>query len=120
MTEDTQEYRAPQNRNKPHYSIPSLQAITSWNVTDIPSCSDHRMITVNIQSKISEPQTKITKFNINKANSHLFTSNEAWKEVTNPNRTQSAESRTKIFSIKKSKYRKICYIIYLFIYLFTW
>ena len=63
-------------------------------------CSDYCMITVNIQSKNSEPQTIITKFNINKANCHLFTSTEAWKEVTNPNQSQSAEALTKDFQKK--------------------
>ena len=55
------------------------------------------MITVNIQSKNSEPQTTVTKFNINKANWHLFMSDESWKKVTNPNRSQSAEALTKDF-----------------------
>ena len=55
------------------------------------------MITVKIQSKNSELQTAITKFNMNKAHWHLFTSNETWKEVTNPNRPQSAEALTKDF-----------------------
>ena len=83
---------------------PFLQPILSWNVIDSPACSDHWMITVNIQSKNSGPQTAITKFNINKANWHLFTSNEAWKEVTNPNRSQSTEAQTKYFHKKKSKF----------------
>ena len=58
---------------------PSLQPILYWNVTDRPSCSDHCMITVNFQSENSESETTITKFNINKDNWHLSTSNEAWE-----------------------------------------
>ena len=76
---------------------PSLQPILSWYVTDSSKCSDHCMITVSIQSKNSEPQTTITKFNINKANWHLLTSNETWKKVTDPVRSQSAEPLTKDF-----------------------
>ena len=80
MTEDTQKNRAP---------------ILPWNVTDSSKCSDHYVNTASIQNKNSESQTTITKFNINKANWHLFTSNETWKEVTNPVRSQSAEALTK-------------------------
>ena len=67
------------------------------------------MIAVNIQSKSSEPQTTITKFNINKANWHLFTSNEAWKEVTNTNPLQSVEALTNDF-YKKIKISAKCAI----------
>ena len=88
---------------------PSLQPILSLNATDSPLCIDICMITVNIQSKNSEPQTRITKFNINKANWRLFTSFEAWKEVTNQNRSQSAETPTKYFYKKNIYFRKICY-----------
>ena len=76
---------------------PLLQPILSLIVTDSPLCRDHCNITVNIQSKNSETQTEITKLNINKANWHLFTSNEAWNEVTNPNLSQPAEALTKDF-----------------------
>ena len=38
----------------------SLQSILSWNAADSPFCNDHCMITVNIQSKNSEPRTTIT------------------------------------------------------------
>ena len=62
-------------------------------------------MTVKIQSKNSEPQTTITKFTINIANWDLFTSNEAWKKVTNPNRSQSAEALTEDFYKKKSLVR---------------
>ena len=82
---------------------PSLQPILHWSVTDSPLSSDYYMKTVNIQSKDSEPQTIITKININKANLHLLTWNEAWKEVTNPNWSQSAEALTKDFYKKKIK-----------------
>ena len=80
MTEGTQEHRARQNLQltSQYIASPSLQPILSWNVTDSPLCSEHCMITVNIQSKSSELQTTITKFNINKVNWHLLTSNEAW------------------------------------------
>ena len=102
MTEDTQEHRVPQNRQlNSQQHPPSLQLILSWNVTDSPKCSNHCMITVNIQSKNSEPQTTITKFNTNKANWHLFTSNETWKKVTNPVTSQSAEVLTEDFYKKK-------------------
>ena len=88
---------------------PSVQPILSWNVTDSPLCCDHCMITVNIQSKIAEPQTTIRKFNTKRANWHPFTSIEAWKEVTNPNQSQSAEALTKDFyRKKKTNFRKIC------------
>ena len=83
---------------------PSLQPILSWNVTDSPLCSEHCMITVNIQNKNSEPQTTITKFNINKANWHIVSSKEAWQEVANPNRSQSAEALTKDLYKKKSTF----------------
>ena len=88
---------------------PSLQPILSWNVTDSPLCNDHCMITVNVQSKNSEPQATITKFNINKANWHLFTSIKVWKEIKNPNRSQSAEALAKDFLKKNLNFRKICY-----------
>ena len=82
---------------------PSLQPIPSWNVTDSPLSSEHCVITVNIQIKNSEPQTTITKFNINKANWHLYTSNEAWEKATNLNRSQTAETLTEDF-YKKFKF----------------
>ena len=58
------------------------------------------MITDNFQSKNSEPQTTITKLKKNKANWHLFTSNEALKQVTNPNQSQTAEALPKDFHKK--------------------
>ena len=68
------------------------------------------MITGNVQSKNSEPQTTTTKFKINKADWHLFTSSEAWKKVTNPNRSQSAEVLTENFYKKKFKiFRNLLY-----------
>ena len=73
------------------------QPILSWDVTDSPTSSDQCVITVNVQSKKSEPQSTITKFNINKTNWYLFASNQAWKKVTNPNRSQSAEARIELF-----------------------
>ena len=75
----------------------SLQPILSCNVTDNPLSSDHCVITVNGHTKKSEPKTIITKFNINKANWQHFTSNKAWKKVTNPTRSQSAEALTEEF-----------------------
>ena len=65
----------------PHNSIPPLQLILSRRITESPLSSDHFVITVNVESKNSEPQTSITKFNIIKANWHLFTSNEACEKV---------------------------------------
>ena len=89
--------------------LTSLKSILSWNVTDSPLSSDHCVITVSIQSKKSEPQTIITKFNINEAKQHLSTSNEAWKQVTNQNQSQSAEALTKDFYIKTLNFFKISY-----------
>ena len=85
-------------------ATPSLQPILSWTVTDSPLSSDNCVITVTVQSKISEPQTLITKFNIDKANWRLFTSIDARMQVTNPNRSQSAEARTEDFYKKKTKF----------------
>ena len=82
--------------------FPSLQSILSWIVTGSPLSSDHCLITVNIQSKNSEPQTTITKFNTSKVNWYLFKSNETKNHVTNQNRSQSAEALTEDFHKKKS------------------
>ena len=79
------------------YASSSLQAILSWNVADSSLSFQHCMITVNVQSKNSEPLRKVSKFNINQANWHLFTLNKAWKKVTNPNQSQSAEALTEDF-----------------------
>ena len=59
--------------------------------------NDHCVISVKILSRSSEPRTAITKFNMNKANWHLLTSKEAWKQTTNPNRSQFAEALTEDF-----------------------
>ena len=61
------------------------------------------MITVSIQSKNLEPKNTITKININEANWDIFTSNEAWKQITNPNRSQFAEALTEDSYKKKFK-----------------
>ena len=82
MTEDTRISGTSTSAIDLIIASPSLQPILSWNVTDSPKCSDHCMITVNIQSKNSERKITITKFNINKAKWHLFTSNETWKKIT--------------------------------------
>ena len=76
---------------------PFLQPILHWNVTDSPLSYDDYMVTVSVQSKNSEPHTTITKFNINKTNCYLLTSNEAWRKTTNPNWPQSAEALTEDF-----------------------
>ena len=73
---------------------PSLQPILSWIVTHSPLCTDHCVITLNIQSEKSEPRITITKLNINKASCELISSNEAWMKVTIPNRSQLAEPLT--------------------------
>ena len=88
--------------NRPPLTCPSLQPIPSWNDTDSPLSSDDFVITVSVQSKNSEPQSTITKFNIKNANWQLFTSNQTWKPVTVSNRSQSLQSLTKIK--KKSKF----------------
>ena len=75
----------------------SVQPIWFWNVTDIHICSDYCMITVNIHSKSSEPQTTIKKFIISEADWHLLISNESWKELTNPNRLHPTEALNKDF-----------------------
>ena len=93
----------------PHNTSPSLQPIVSWNFKGSHISKDHCVRTVSFQSKNSGPQTTITKFNINKGNWHLFTSNEAWNKVTNPNRSQSAEALTEDFYIKIPFFLKICY-----------
>ena len=49
---------------------------------------------------------------MNKANWHFFTSNEAWKEITNINLSQSAEALINDFYNKKSKFlRSLIYLV---------
>ena len=100
MTENTHGHRTPQNRQLTSQSIPLFTGHSFWNVTENPSSSDHCLITKNVQSKNSEPRSTIRKLNINKANWHLFTSKEAWKQVKNPNLSQFAEVLTEDFYIK--------------------
>ena len=76
--EGIHEHRVPRNRqmiSQDH--SPSLEPVLFWIVTGSPLSSDHCVLTVNIQSKHSKPQTTNTKLNINKANWHISTSNEA-------------------------------------------
>ena len=76
---------------------PSLQPILSWNISDSPVDSDHCVITTNIPTRSREPQSTIAKFNMNETDLHLFTSNEVWKQTTNPNFLKSAEALTENF-----------------------
>ena len=78
-------------------AFPSLQAILSCNVSDRPLKFSHCVITVCVQSKKSEPQTTVANFNINKANWHLFTSNYAWRQVTNRDQSQTVEALAEVF-----------------------
>ena len=90
MTEDTQEHRITKLAYDLTVAFPSLQPILSWNVTGSPLSRNHYV-------------------NINKANMHLFTSNEAWNEVANPIRSQSAEALTEGFYKKNPNFFKICH-----------
>ena len=92
--------------NWPQNSIPSLQSILSLNVKDSLLSSDNCVITLNVQSKNSEPQTTITIFNINEISWRLFKPIEAWKKVINPNWSQSVEAITEDFYKKNQNFFK--------------
>ena len=63
----------------------SLQSILSWNFSEGPLDTDHCVITRNIQTRCRETQSIITKFNTNRTDWHLFSSNEARKQAANSN-----------------------------------
>ena len=75
----------------------SLQPNVSWNVLDSPFDSDHCVTTTNILTRSQETQKTVTKFNMNKKGWHLFTSNEVWKQTTNPSLFNSAEILNEFF-----------------------
>ena len=56
-----------------------------------------------------QQQTTITKFNSNKESWYLFTSNEALKQVTNANLSQSAEPLTEDFYKKSNFLQNLVY-----------
>ena len=93
-TEDTQEQLVLRNRQvtPQKYLLPcnpfcrgmfqrelSIATIVWWLWAFL---SNHCVMTMNTHAIIREPQSTITKFNVNKADWRLFSSNEVWKQAT--------------------------------------